>query len=178
MSFWYLSFNSIHNCTIPLSCLHYNIFSTSFYVFPGLNFPPFCREHKNITWSISTCEWNAKSSPKFREITENEERHFWGVWLIGELWNGELSRRVMILESYAWTTPKPRPPFQTTKPNLLTLPIYWANIRELCFYITLSCQHYVMILFVSGNCLGLKVLLKLKTKTKTTKYLFIYPYSC
>ena len=46
------------------------------------------------------------------------------------------------LESYVRTTPTPCPPFQTTAPNLLTLPMFaWANMRELCFYVTLSCQH-------------------------------------
>ena len=34
---------------------------------------------------------------------------------MGELLNGELSRRVLILEVMS----EPRPPFQTTTPNLL-----------------------------------------------------------
>jgi hypothetical protein len=53
--------------------------------------------------------------------------------LNGELWSGELSRRVTISESYVRTTPKPRPLFPTTTPNFLTLPTFpWTNMRELC----------------------------------------------
>ena len=65
--------------------------------------------------------------------------HFYGGdRLNGELWNGELSWRVMILESYVWTISKPRPLSLMTTPNFLTLSMFsWTNTREL--YLTQLC---------------------------------------
>ena len=79
---------------------------------------------------ISICIWLTLHE---RVCTQHGVNCARRVWLKGELPTGELSRRVMISESYVRTTPKPRPLSPMTTPNFVTLPTFlWTNMRELC----------------------------------------------